>query len=55
MHLQTHLPDHPAVLQGDSWQALGIAPAYPERHQFLDFWRREIDGRGHAGHVFTLH
>ena len=48
MHLQTHLPDHPAVLQSDSWQALGIAPAYPERHQFLDFWRRETEGKLHS-------
>ncbi|MCX7377705.1 MAG: hypothetical protein NTY94_13315 [Alphaproteobacteria bacterium] len=48
MHQQIHLPDHPAVLQSDSWQAPNIAPAYPERHRFLDFWSRETEGKPHS-------
>jgi uncharacterized protein Usg len=46
-----HLPDHPAVLQSYIWQALDLAPAYPVLHGFLDFWRREIEGRLHSVRV----
>lgn len=46
-----HLPDHPSVLQTFVWQDLDIAPAYPVLHKFLDFWRREIEGRVHSVRV----
>lgn len=46
-----HLPDHPGVLQSYVWQALDIAPAYPALHRFLEFWRREIEGRLHSVRV----
>lgn len=46
-----HLPDHPAVLQSYVWQALDIAPSFPVLHRFLDFWRREIEGRLHSVRV----
>ena len=46
-----HLPDHPNVLQTFIWQELDIAPAYPALHRFLDFWRREIEGRLHSVRV----
>ena len=49
-----HLPDHPAMLQSYIWQALDIAPAYPTLHKFLDFWRREIEGRLHSVRVGSL-
>lgn len=45
------LPDHPAVLQSYTWQALDIAPAFPELHRFLDFWTREIEGKLHSVRV----
>ncbi len=46
-----HLPDHPAVLQSFVWQDLDLAPRFPILHRFLEFWRREIDGRLHSVRV----
>jgi uncharacterized protein Usg len=46
-----HLPDHPNVLQTFIWQDLDIAPRYPVLHKFLDFWKREIEGRLHSVRV----
>ena len=46
-----HLPDHPAVLQSYVWQALDIAPRYPVLNGFLEFWKREIEGRLHSVRV----
>jgi uncharacterized protein Usg len=42
------LPDHPAMLQTFVWQHYDLAPAFPELHRFLDFWRREIEGPLHS-------
>ena len=46
-----HLPDHPEILQSYVWQAMDIAPDYPELHKFLSFWRREIEGKLHSVRV----
>lgn len=46
-----HLPDHPGVLQTFVWQDLDIAPSYPVLSKFLDFWRRDIEGRLHSVRV----
>jgi uncharacterized protein Usg len=46
-----HLPDHPDVLQSYIWQAMDIAPGYPELHKFLAFWRRELEGKVHSVRV----
>ncbi len=43
-----HMPDHPNVLQSYIWQKLDIAPDYPVLHQFLEFWKREIEGKLHS-------
>ncbi len=43
-----HMPDHPGVLQSFTWQDLDIAPHFPELRRFLDFWKREIEGRLHS-------
>ncbi|GAB0113701.1 usg protein [Acidisoma sp. C75] len=43
-----HLPDHPAVLQSYIWQEMDLAPDYPSLRKFLDFWKREIEGRLHS-------
>ena len=37
-------PDHLDLLQAYFWQALDLAPKFPELHKFLGFWEREIDG-----------
>lgn len=46
-----HLPDHPAMLQTFIWQDLDLAPRYPVLTKFLEFWRREIEGRLHSVRV----
>lgn len=38
------LPDHLDLLQTYIWQALDLAPKFPELHKFLGFWEREIEG-----------
>jgi uncharacterized protein Usg len=48
-----HLPDHPEILQSYIWQALDIAPDYPELNKFLAFWRRELEGKVHSVRVAT--
>jgi uncharacterized protein Usg len=45
------LPDHPEILQTYIWQELDLAPGYPELRKFLDFWRRELDGKVHSVRV----
>lgn len=49
-----HLPDHPAVLQSYIWQELDLAPGYPVLRGFLDFWRRDIEGRLHSVRVASV-
>src|SRR5215469_5157646 len=45
------LPDHPGILQSYIWQELDLAPRFPVLHKFLDFWRRELDGKVHSVRV----
>ena len=47
------MPDHPDILQSYIWQALDIAPDYPELKKFLSFWERELDGKLHSVRVAT--
>ena len=46
-----HMPDHHGILQSYIWQDLDTAPLYPVLHQFLDFWRRELEGEVHSVRV----
>jgi uncharacterized protein Usg len=45
------MPDHPDLLQTYIWQALDLAPRYPELHKFLEFWDRNLDGKLHSVRV----
>jgi uncharacterized protein Usg len=47
------LPDHPGILQTFIWQNLDLAPRYPARRNFLDFWERELEGKLHSVRVAT--
>jgi uncharacterized protein Usg len=49
-----YMPDHPSLLQRFQWQTLDIAPDFPRIHQFLDFWRREIDAVIHSVNVSAV-
>jgi uncharacterized protein Usg len=43
-----YMPAHPALLQSFLWQTLDVAPDFPRIHQFLEYWRREIDAVIHS-------
>ena len=43
-----HMPDHPALLQSYVWQEYDLAPKFPVLLDFLDFWKRELDGPVHS-------
>jgi uncharacterized protein Usg len=38
------MPDQPSLLQLYVWQEYDLAPSFPTLRQFLEFWRREIEG-----------
>ena len=38
------MPDHLDLLQTYVWQALDLAPKFPELNKILSFWEREIEG-----------
>lgn len=46
-----HMPDHPDLLQTYIWQALDLAPRFPELHKFLTFWEHNLDGKLHSVRV----
>ncbi len=46
-----HMPDHPGLLQTYVWQALDLAPRFPELGKFLKFWERNLDGKLHSVRV----
>jgi len=46
-----YMPDHPSLLQSFTWQTLDLAPRYPRIHEFLEFWRREIEAVIHSVRV----
>lgn len=46
-----HMPDHPSFLQSYIWQEYDIAPKFPELFGFLDFWKKELDGKLHSVYV----
>ncbi|MGI9374250.1 MAG: usg protein [Hyphomicrobiales bacterium] len=43
-----HMPDYPAMLQSYVWQEFDLAPNFPNMHEFLDFWRDELEGPLHS-------
>lgn len=46
-----HMPDHPALLQTFLWQDLDIAPRFPVLVKFLNFWKKNLEGRVHSVRV----
>jgi uncharacterized protein Usg len=42
------LPDHPKLLQTYIWQEYDLAPKFPVLLDFLDFWKRELEGPLHS-------
>ena len=46
-----HMPDHPDLLQTYVWQSLDRVPDFPKLNHFLDFWKRELEGKLHSVRV----
>jgi len=38
------MPDHLDMLQTYVWQAMDLAPPFPELQKFLNFWEHELEG-----------
>jgi uncharacterized protein Usg len=49
------LPDHPQFLQTYIWQDYDLAPKFPVLLDFLEFWKRELDGPLHSVRVAHSH
>ena len=45
------MPDHPGLLQSFVWQQYDLVPDYPELHNFLNFWKDNIDATLHSVRV----
>ncbi|MBY8974492.1 Usg family protein [Rhodobacteraceae bacterium NNCM2] len=43
-----HMPDALGLLQTFIWQQYDLAPKFPKLKEFLDFWRRDLDGPLHS-------
>lgn len=42
------MPDHPGLLQSFIWQEYDLAPRFPVLINFLEFWKRELEGPVHS-------
>jgi uncharacterized protein Usg len=49
-----HLPDHPRLLQSYVWQEYDMAPKFPVLTKFLDFWKRELEGKLHSVRIMSV-
>lgn len=47
-HILYRMPDHPLVLQTYIWQEYDLAPRFPVLINFLEFWKRELEGPLHS-------
>ena len=48
-------PDAPSLLQLFIWQEYDLAPDFPVLFDFLDYWRREIEGAVHSVQIAHKH
>ena len=39
------LPDHPALLQSYVWQDYDQHPRFPKLLSFLDYWKKNLEGK----------
>jgi uncharacterized protein Usg len=45
------MPDHPSVLQSFVWQQWDMPPNFPKLHEFLNFWKDNIEASLHSVQV----
>lgn len=50
-----YMPDHPDLIQLFVWQEYDVAPRFPVLHDFLDYWRREIEATLHSVRIAHQH
>lgn len=55
VEIHYYLPDHPCLLQQFIWQEYDVAPKFPVLHNFLEFWRRDIEAVLHSVRVAHSH
>jgi uncharacterized protein Usg len=55
VELSYYMPDHPKLIQLFVYQHYDVAPRFPVLHDFLDFWRREIEAALHSVRVAHKH
>ena len=55
IEIHYYLPDHPGLLQLFAFQQYDVAPKFPVLRDFLDYWRREIEGPLHSVRVAHKH
>lgn len=48
-----YMPDHPVLIQSFVWQFNDFAPQYPKLHEFLNYWRGNIDAAIHSVAVMS--
>lgn len=46
-----HYPDYPKLIQEFLWQDYDIAPKFPKLNEFLDFWKKDIEGELHSVYI----
>ncbi len=46
-----HYPDYPKLIQEFLWQDYDLAPKFPKLNEFLDFWKKDIEGELHSVYV----
>lgn len=48
-----YIPDYQSLLNEFTWQTVDCQPDFPRIHQFLDYWRQNIEARIHT--VYLTH
>ena len=46
-----YFPDYPKLIQEFLWQDYDLAPRFPKLHEFLDFWKQDIEGELHSVYI----
>ena len=50
-----YMPDHPKLIQLFVYQQYDLAPRFPVLHQFLDYWRSDIEAVLHSVRIAHQH
>mgnify|MGYP000328867124 CR=1 FL=1 len=48
-----YIPDYQSLLQEFTWQFVDYQPEFPRAHQFLEYWKGNIEARIHT--IYLAH